>query len=112
MKMEHQYKTTEAVRQYQRERYQKEKEVIREKNKARYNKRRLALGLLPKVEINRTAQELYVAQRNELIPLAEAEANRRAGYPETGRSESDREEWASVWNYVFHSTMNKLWTKK
>ena len=110
--MERQYKTTEATRAYQKKRYQIEKESIREKNRIRYNKIRLALGLLPKAEINKTAQELYVAQRNKLIPLAEAEANRRSGCPKTGRSDSAREEWASAWNYVFHSTMNKLWREK
>ena len=58
----------------------------------------------PKIILN-----VYSATRNELIPLAECEANRRSGKRPDKGDEFALEEWTDRWNKIFHRAMNQLW---
>jgi hypothetical protein len=49
-------------------------------------------------------REAYVEKREELIPIAE-----KAAYGVAGpRPSGPHEEWAIVWNRIFHLTMDAL----
>ena len=50
------------------------------------------------------ADTKYINQRNRLIPLAEAYADRAAGKRPKGNSEA----WLNRWNLMFHSRMDAL----
>lgn len=49
----------------------------------------------------------YIAERNKLIPFAEATANDLHGDRTMG-TETEREHWAEAWSRTFHCRMNEL----
>jgi hypothetical protein len=53
----------------------------------------------------------YQQKRDELIPIAEAVADRQFPKPRKGLSHKEMEEWSRLWNQTFFGEMNDLWRK-
>jgi len=53
----------------------------------------------------------YEIDRNKLIPIAEAYADRIAGLAPNS-SEKAYADWIKLWNVTYHHRMQKLWEKE
>jgi len=54
----------------------------------------------------------YAAERNKLIPEAEAYANKRCGEAFQGGSDTERIKWNSKWSRTFLRHMDKLYRER
>jgi len=54
-----------------------------------------------------TKQDIYIEERNKLIPTAVKFANNLFGKKHPAGVDNER--WANGWNLAYHGEMNKLW---